>query len=226
MVLLACISLATTVLLIALVSTRGRAAGDGDPGRRTGSTERGVLPILGELAAFELETTEGRAFGREGLAGKVWVVGFVFTRCTGPCPAIVSRMAALQADITRAGLSGDVGLLSLSVDPAYDTPAVLGEYARLAKADHGIWTWVTGERRVVSSLVRDGFRLPLSSAEGPIVHSQRLVLVDGSGRVRGYYEALSEEGYEALWGDVTRLLVDGGEGLVPGHTAAVKQARR
>ncbi len=60
------------------------------------------------------------------LAGDVWVSAFIFTRCPMSCPKISSVMKSLQEPLGKAG----VRLVSFSVDPDYDTPAVLSRYAQ------------------------------------------------------------------------------------------------
>src|ERR1700730_13661971 len=84
------------------------------------------LPVLGEIPPFSLTSEANRPFGRESLDGKVWVADFIFTSCSGPCPRLSSLMHQVQQSIT--GMP-DVRLVSFTVDPKRDTPAVLTEYA-------------------------------------------------------------------------------------------------
>jgi protein SCO1 len=85
------------------------------------------LPVLGEIPPFSLTERSGAAVTARQLAGHVWVADFVFTRCPDICPALSTRMSALQEPL--AGGDDPVRLVSLSVDPTHDDPAVLSTYA-------------------------------------------------------------------------------------------------
>jgi len=103
-----------------------------------------------------------------------------------------------------------VRLVSISVDPGHDTPEVLESYARKFQAPER-WLFLTGGREEVRRLCVEGFKLGLDMEPGPgigpepILHSTRFVLVDGEGRIRGYYEAFDEASTEKLRKDLLRL---------------------
>ena len=84
------------------------------------------LPTYGAVPDFTLTDARGRAVGRKDLAGKVWVADLIFTRCTDTCPLQTGEMARLQAEF--AG-EKELRFVSITTDPAYDTPAVLAQYA-------------------------------------------------------------------------------------------------
>ncbi|MHB8416554.1 MAG: SCO family protein [Myxococcales bacterium] len=151
-----------------------------------------ALPVLGTVPAFQLVDQAGHPFGSADLAGRPWVAGFVFTSCTDSCPMITARMASLQRKV--AGLR----LVTFTVDPARDTPAKLLDYGRKAGADFARWSFLSGPVERIQALVSHGFKLTLmggdpKAGEGDIVHDERLVLVDGAGRIRGYYEGDAED---------------------------------
>ena len=224
--LLACASIGTTVLLLVLLSTadtKHTGRGVYQPVAHSDSTG---LPVLRSLDDFQLIDSQGQPFGTAQLKGKLWVAGFVFTRCTGPCPAITSKMAQLQMEIEKQQIGDRVRLVSISVDPEHDRPKVLREYARIAMADPRVWTFLTGELDEVSAIVQNNFLLPLSISKGPIVHSQRLALIDPQGRLRGYYDALSPDGYKALQDDMASLLESNQSGIEQDTNAQIQQARR
>ncbi len=90
----------------------------------------------------------------------------------------------------------DVLLLSFSVDPDYDTPAVLDAYARRFEVSPDHWWFLTGQKQSIYDLVRGRFKLPLMDA-GPtdpatereaITHSDRLALID-RGQVVGLFDS-------------------------------------
>jgi hypothetical protein len=127
-----------------------------------------------------------------------------------------TKMAALDRDLPLAG--GAAGgpaarLVSISVDPEHDQPAVLAAYAERYRASDR-WLFLTGDRDEIYRLAGEGMHLgfdpnpplvPLREGDN-IYHSTRFVLVDGLGRVRGYYDSESSEELELLRGDLARLI--------------------
>jgi protein SCO1/2 len=169
------------------------------PGRAAGVAAG--LPVLGEVPAFELVDSSGAVAGRGELAGKPWIAGLVFTRCQTACPLLVERMDALGAELGEG-----VWRVAVSVDPTHDTPERLRAFAAAHDAREPSWVFLTGDEEEVARLVREGFKLGVArTPEGdpraalePITHSTKLVLVDGAGRIRGYYDAFDEASNEAL----------------------------
>lgn len=150
-------------------------------------------PVLGQLPEFSLVDASGAPYGSRELRGQVYVVSFFFTTCRSICPAIMSGMAKLRDGLDQRGIRG-IRLVSISVDPEHDTPEVLRRYAQEFHADPSRWTLLTGDPAEVRALVVDGFKTPMDPAFAPagsepmdIAHTGKLVLVDGGGRVRGYY---------------------------------------
>ena len=166
------------------------------------------LPVYGKLPSFSLVNRDGRTIRLEDLAGAPWVADFIFTRCPASCPMMSARMARLDRGLPR---DLDLLLVSISVDPAYDTPEVLERYAKKFQAPER-WLFLTGEREDVRRLSIEGFKLglemdppPEMAGPEPILHSTRFVLVDGEGQIRGYYEAFDEASTEKLRKDLLRL---------------------
>lgn len=168
------------------------------------------LPVLGALPAFELIESADVPITRDDLLGQVWVADFIFTTCPSFCPRLTRQMATLQQHFE--GTSG-IALVSFSVDPETDDPQRLRDYAATHGADRARWRFVTGERGAVYSLIRDGFRLAVAErteeeardGEGPILHSDRFVLVDRQGRIRGYYHGTDDESVAQLGRDAVAL---------------------
>lgn len=177
------------------------------------SSSHPALPVIANLPAFELVDQTGHRYGSKDLADKVWLASFIYTTCPGPCPRVVERMAHAQAQL---GNEPDLMLVSFSVDPEVDTPAVLDTYARLRGIDAQRWRLLTGSVDDVVSLISKGFMLALQrsdkpaaerlATEGPVIHSTRLVLVDRRARIRGYYETNDPGDMERLVADTRELL--------------------
>ena len=161
------------------------------------------LPVYGQVPSFTLTDEKGRPFGNGQLEGKVWIADFIFTSCAGTCPAMTEKMRALQGE-----LPSSVEFVSISVDPARDTPARLARYAATSGAQEGRWHFLTADASLTERLVKEGFRL--SFAEGtdpqePIAHSVRFVLLDKGGKIRGYYDATDPKAFGRLLRDARSL---------------------
>jgi len=168
-------------------------------------------PVLGEVPAFALTERSGAAVTRADLDGRPWVADFIFTRCTGMCPVLSARMAEVRGRAAAAGLSAH--FVSFSVDPTHDTPAVLQAYAERFGAGED-WWFLTGTRQALYDLLGAGFHLSVAerspeavAAEGGelITHSDRFVLVDAAGRIRGYYHGTDAETVPVLLRDLAAL---------------------
>jgi protein SCO1 len=174
---------------------------------RTGALEamvRGArpLPVHGAVADFALTERSGRPVTRAELAGRVWIADFIFTRCQTICPRMTAAMAALATGLAE---TPEVRFVSFTVDPAYDTAFVLADYAARYDADPERWLFLTGEKGAIYPLLADSFHLTAEGADGAFTHSSRFVLVDGAGRIRGYYDSTDAEAMRRLGADVRRL---------------------
>ena len=180
---------------------------------RYGFTSDGPeLPVLGTVPQFTLSASNGRPLSQRDLGGSIWIADFIFTRCGSICPTLSAHMAKIQTALARSGDTA-VRLVSFSVDPKYDTPEVLQEYAARFHADPQRWIFLTGERDPLYRLIGQGFRLAVADrpesedtdAGGLITHSDRFVLVDADLRIRGYYHGSDDESVQQLLRDVKKL---------------------
>ena len=151
------------------------------------------LEDLGSVGAFSLIDERGEPFSDAALRGHVTLVSFLFTRCDTICPVTTMKMARLQERTFDAGAR--IKLVSLSVDPAYDTPARLAEYAQRYHADPARWRFVTGPVEDMRRLVEGPFMNSMAS-EGvtpsgapAISHSGYFLLIDGNAHIRGAYDS-------------------------------------
>ena len=167
--------------------------------------------VLGTLPRFRFKDQSGKVLTSERLNGKVWVATFFFTRCQATCPAQTAEFAKLQRLMANHPASSDLRLVSITVDPEYDTPSVLADYARQADADPERWSFVTAPRDVIHEISEKGFKLPFpqqGSSSGPIAHSQNFILVDRVRRIRGYYDGLDATARQRLMQDLEIVLTD------------------
>ena len=108
-------------------------------------------PYFSDTLLLDQDGREVR-FYSDLIRGKIVVMDFIFTRCVGPCPILSGTFAKLQARLGDR-LGKDVFLLSFSVDPDYDTPERLKEYAGRFRARPG-WSFLTGSRANVEEVLR------------------------------------------------------------------------
>lgn len=126
------------------------------------SKARPELQRWGQVPPFTLQERSGQMMTSADLQGKVWVVNFMYTRCSTECPLLTHAMAQLQ-DMTAA--EPDVRLVSITVDPEYDTPEVLRHYAEGFTAHAQRWLFLTGEKATIHRLALEGFRLGVSDPQ-------------------------------------------------------------
>lgn len=185
------------------------------------------LPVLGNLPSFRLTDQEGRAYGSDDLDGKVWVASFIFTRCATVCPLLVERVRDVERFLaSHPALDARTRLVSVSVDPKGDTPERLGAFARERHIDGARWRLLTGPAESLEDVVVGGFKLAVgepvadvAAGKFEILHSSRLVLVDGRRRIRGYYEG-EAAGVERLERDLLRLVAQEPAATAPAPVAA------
>ncbi len=181
---------------------------------RTTRPKTSDLPVLGQVPAFTMPDQTGRMVSDESLRGQVLVVDFFYASCTSSCPKLTGRMLAVQDAIASreiaAGRSLPVHLISITLDPANDTPDVLAAYAGRVGADPLRWSFLSGRSEDLNRVVVSGFKYSFERADpsagiGAIMHGEWLVLVDATGALRGYYAASDSERMSALAEDTARL---------------------
>ncbi len=166
----------------------------------------GELPVMWEAPAFSLTNQEGKAFSSEDLKGEPYIADFIYTSCPGQCPVMTATLSRLQAKLP-AGLR----IVSFSVDPDHDTPAVLAAYAKVARADTGRWNFLTGPK---SAIFNEGVGMKIVAPNVPIdllTHDSHFFLVDSIGRVRLICSSSNPAEVENLVASAKDLCDRGGE---------------
>ena len=159
------------------------------------------------LAGFSLTDESGRTVTRADLDGKFLAVSFLFTSCSLTCPEVSKRMAEIQR-LTSG--DADVRLISLTVDPRTDTPAVLAKWAARFGADTNRWHFLTGEKSVLYGLIAKSFLAqdngdPFNSMPGNFTGTDRIAVVDRHGRTRIYFDGLRAETPAAVVAEIGKL---------------------
>ena len=181
-------------------------------GGEGGTVEAFGLSRYAKAPDFEFLAHDGTKLGIADLLGKVWVANFVFTRCQGPCPRMTALMRRIQDALKRAGYE-DVRLVTVTVDPDYDTPELLARYAGNVGADATMWKFVTGPRAQVERVVRKGFLQRFGTDhDGGLVHSTRFVVVDRDGWIRAFQDGEERIAFEKILLDIRDLRNEGSVG--------------
>jgi protein SCO1/2 len=164
-----------------LITQRATAADEGAKSCR--------LAVIQNAPDFALTTQAGDKLSLSDLKGKILLVSFIFTTCNGTCPATTHRMCQIQEELKSRGLLKDsrVGLISITLDPARDTPEVLQGYMRLYDADPKNWTFLTGPPEKVTKTITAWSMWARPTANGQLDHPSRIFLVDRLGRIREIY---------------------------------------
>jgi cytochrome oxidase Cu insertion factor (SCO1/SenC/PrrC family) len=150
-----------------------------------------------QVGNFQLIERSGRVVSEADLKGKIVVVDFLFGGCSEQCLTLSRQFSEVQQ--LTAGMD-DVMLVSITVDPASDTPQALTRYANRLNADTNRWLFLTGDKKIIYPLIQESFLLAvadensqLPSVNPGFIHSDKIALVDRRGVVRAYYDGLDSK---------------------------------
>lgn len=220
-------------------------------GQRHERAARATLPILGIAPAYTMTNQLGQKVSSSSFAGKVQLVSFIFPYCTTMCPLIAAHLANLEnIGLRRAGLEGQVELVSFNLDPAHTGPremrAFLAQYGWTPEDLR--WQYLVGSPEEIRRVVSKGFsvwykRTSLASEAGSgpavqpevvnklaedahvdydIVHDDVIEIVDQQGRIRKIYDNADTVGWPALLSAVRSLVSPPGPAFPLSKTAAAR----
>lgn len=171
------LSIAALMLLAAAGGAALHVASRG-PGARSGESAFGQARIGGD---FELVARDGRAFTQKDLLGRPFVIYFGYTRCPDVCPTTLMKLATLRRSLGAEGEK--LRIVFVSVDPEIDTPASVGNYADLFRADIVGLTGTPEQIARIANTYRVIYaKVPQPSGGYNIDHSTYAYLMDGAGR--------------------------------------------
>ncbi|WP_166626637.1 SCO family protein [Jeotgalicoccus sp. S0W5] len=162
-------------LLLFLVIILSSCSNDIEPNSYYGNT----------LKDFEAINQDGQSFTRDNMENKVWLVNQIFTNCVTVCPPMTANLAELTLELKDNNLT-DVGLVSFSVDPEYDSPEILSEYISWYDKDESIeWQLLTGyDFEYIRDYALNNFKSVIKAPQdggNQVLHSTALYLVDEDG---------------------------------------------
>lgn len=144
------------------------------------------LPILDTVDAFELDDVHGGRY--ESGNGKLKLVAFFYTNCPDICPLTMLDFKEIQSMLKEEGLFGDrVELVSITLDPDYDTPEVITDYAQIFETDPKGWKWLRETPEKIKEIASD-FQMQYELDSTTVLyHSTTMYLVDEENNIRALY---------------------------------------
>lgn len=174
------------------------------------------LVTIGKVPEFQFTNQDGKLISNSFYDEKVYVVEFFFTTCPTICPKMNENMVKIQ---NKFYAYQGFGIASFSINPKYDTPEILKEYAKSHGATLKNWHFLTGDQDKIYDLANNGFTLfagENSEAEGGFEHSGMFALIDKNGDIRSrqdefgnpiaFYDGLNSEGIKMIIEDIEILL--------------------
>ncbi len=143
----------------------------------------GLLSPGDKLSEFTLFNHDGKTVHLADFEGKPLAITFIFTRCPIPeyCPRFTGNFAQVQRNLAER-FPDQFQLLSISIDPDYDTAQVLREYGKRNGADFGVWSLLTGQEDEIRKIA-DEVGVQFFKAGGMINHTGICVLVTPDGKL-------------------------------------------
>jgi len=153
--------------------------------------EQPVLPEISTIQPFTLTNQFGAEIVLSDLKGQPWLADIIFTRCPTVCPHMTQTLAELRKSLPKT-----IRYVSLTTDPAHDTPEVMNAFAKAHGSNDGNWHFLTGSKVDLMRLAVDDLKLisvpkEAGKRDNPndlFVHSSLYILVDAKGRVRKSFE--------------------------------------
>lgn len=195
-----------TVSAILCFGASGQASRPANPSGSTTLSGKSIEP-------FSLTRETGEKVGSDLLKNKVWLAAFTFTRCPSSCPRISATLKGVQDRLAGS----DVKIVSISVDPKFDTPEVLKAYSEKFKANPDRWIFLTGDQAAIYSLIKNSFMLPVAEntpelqKEGAeaVAHSERIALIDKDLKLVRLFDSNSPAEIDSLVTESKRLALSG-----------------
>ncbi len=126
------------------------------------------------------------------LEGKPMLVAFFYTKCPDICPFTMQDLKKLQQALAEKGISeNQYGILSVTLDPAFDTAPVILQYKEAFGITSPNWLFLRGSEQETENYARQFNMVYEKSEEGVITHSTSMYIVDAGGQIRAVHEMAS-----------------------------------
>lgn len=169
--------------------------------------EKVIDSVYHTIPNLKLQTQIGDSLELDSLRGSIYVADFFFASCNGMCPKLSNSLSRVQSTFIK---DDNFKIVSFTVDPTNDTIDALRQYSKLYSAIPGKWYFARSSKENIYQLARDGFFVTAKEDDGSgseaFLHSEKLILVDQNGVIRGYYSGLDSNRVKQLMGDIVLLL--------------------
>jgi protein SCO1 len=145
-----------------------------------------ALPTIGPAPSFALTAEDGKRVALADFRGKVVAVTFIYTGCPDICPTLTQKMAGVQDEL-GAAFGPRVDFVSITLDPANDTPEVLTTYAQAFGAKPAGWSFLTGAPAEIAAVTQRYGVVAVKNPDGFIDHTVLTTLIDKRGMMRVQY---------------------------------------
>jgi len=165
-----------------------------------------TLTEKGDLTTLKYLNQSGNEVTMNTYSDKILVVDFIFTHCPTICPDMTANMRKIQKVHAE---EGDIQFLSFSVDPDRDSIQRLQYFADLFDADTSRWHFLTGDKKNIYRIAREGFTVTAMEGDGgpdDFIHSPIMVLLDKKTNIRGFYDGTDTSAVQTLITDINQLL--------------------
>ena len=161
------------------------------------------------IPSFQFINQDGDSITDKTYDGKIYVVDYFFSTCKSICPKMASELIRVQKKFSYT--NGLVQILSHTVNPENDSVPVLKAYANMVHADAKMWNFVTGEKKKLYDIARNGYLLNALEGDGgadDFIHSELFILIDKEKHIRGIYDGTKIKEVSNLIDDIKVLIAE------------------
>ena len=161
------------------------------------------------IPSFQFINQDGDSITDKTYDGKIYVVDYFFSTCKSICPKMASELIRVQKKFSYT--NGLVQILSHTVNPENDSVPVLKAYANMVHADAKMWNFVTGEKKKIYDIARNGYLLNALEGDGgadDFIHSELFILIDKEKHIRGIYDGTKIKEVSNLIDDIKVLIAE------------------
>jgi protein SCO1/2 len=158
------------------------------------------------ISSFSFTNQHGKQVNEKDVENKIHIASFIFTRCESICPVMTKHLKLLQDEFKN---KNEVVILSYSVTPWIDSVARLKEYADANEITSPNWHLLTGSKSEIYTLARQSYfaeeDLGFTKDSTEFLHTEHILLVDKTKRIRGIYNGTLQLEIEQLIRDINLL---------------------
>ncbi len=172
------------------------------------------LAKRGSVQAFSFVDQDGKVFSNANMIGKVCVIEYFFTTCTGICPRMNNNMDSVYEAFKD---EPEFLIVAHTCKPEQDSVAQLKAFATSRKINTAKWVLLTGKKDSLYKMARFSYGIDdpqnaVADINDDFIHTQFFALVDKNGIVRGQvYDGLKKEEIEKMKADIKDLLKEKAE---------------